>query len=207
MATDGDNFNLNRRCTNIETPSKKRRTGERNDSSSSSESVREPLTVERSTNHVFQPLSLISVWTEPGSTTRCVSVAVLLPSGIDAGHFAVRVAEGGRQLDVNVQWPSALSNLEQLHRKWLTAEGSDKMEMYHPKYLGFENALKAHRERCVDTVESSARITLPFAVQTHVYGKYNLGWRENTARMVYIDLKAYEEHYGILQDDNSFEIL
>lgn len=197
---------LNRRCTNGDTPSKKRRTIDRADKSASSDSIGEPLTTETSTNHMFQPLSLISTWIEPGSTTRCVSVAILLPSGIDAGHFAVRVAEGGRQLEVTVEWPNALSNLELLHRKWLTAEGGDKMETYHPKYLGFENALKAHRERCVDTVESTARVTLPFAVQTHIYGKSNLGWRDNMARMVYVDLKAYEEQYGILQDDKSFEI-
>lgn len=81
------------------------------------------------------------------------------------------------------------------------------MKTYHPKYFGFENSLKGHRERFEDTVESTALITIPSFVRTHIYGNYNIWWRENMARMVEILFKMYEYQYGIFQDDNSFEIL
>lgn len=80
------------------------------------------------------------------------------------------------------------------------------MQNYHPKYLGFEDGLKAYRDRSSDSVESTACIALPFSVQTHIYAKSNLGWKEDSTRMVYIDLKAQDDNYGMMHDENSFEM-
>ncbi len=79
--------------------------------------------------------------------------------------------------------------------------------MYHPKFLGFEHALREKRERNSDAVKSTAFIPLPFPVQTHLDAKYNLGWARNSSRVVYVDLKAFVESYAVGNDQDDFEIL
>lgn len=53
----------------------------------------------------------------------------------------------------------------------------------------------------------SARTPLPFAVQSHIFSKHNLGWRDNETRMVYVDLQAGVEQYAVVNDENDFEIM
>lgn len=155
---------------------------------------------------LFCPLYLVSEWAEPGTTNKRLTVAINLPSGVGPGHFSVRVAEGGRHLELTVEWPEPMVNLENLHKKWLNSTSDDRIEKYHPKYIGFEAALKRFRARDSDIIESTAQIALPFTVQTHVDARFNLGWKENTTRVVYVDLKAYEENYMVMRDENSFEM-
>lgn len=50
-------------------------------------------------------------------------MAVVLPSGVGAGHFSVRVVESGRELELTVAWPTSLMGLKVLRRKWLQSEG------------------------------------------------------------------------------------
>ena len=114
--------------------------------------------------------------------------------------------EGGREFELSVIWPKPMIDLYIMHKKWLTAGSTDRIERYHPKFIGFENALKIHRKKSSDSVESLARIALPFPVQTHIEKRYNLGWKDDCTRMLYVDLKAYEQSYAILQDENSFEL-
>lgn len=154
----------------------------------------------------FHPLHLISTWTEPDSTNQCVTVAVVLPSGVGSGGFSVRVLENGRELELVVRMPKQLQDMKLLHRKWLRSTRYDRMEPYHPKIVGFQNALKELRQHTEDFVESTARIALPISVQTHIFAKYNMSWRDDTTKLLYLDLKAPVENYGILQDDNSFEL-
>lgn len=132
-------------------------------------------------------------------------MAVFLPSGVRAGEYSTRVREGGQEFEVHVKWPLPLCNDEMLHRKWLRSE-EDRLEGYHPKLLGFENALKEYREKRADSVKSVVRIASPFAVETHIVRRSPLGWAENAARMIYNDMKAYEESYGVEQNGADFEI-
>ena len=77
--------------------------------------------------HLFKPLHLITCWMEPKTTTRRVTVVVLLPTGIGSGDFSVRITEDGKCLEVCVVWPDSLINIETLHRKWLTSTGDEKL--------------------------------------------------------------------------------
>lgn len=43
------------------------------------------------TSPVFTPLFLRSQWVEPGSTTKMVTVAMVLPTGVGKGQFDVKV--------------------------------------------------------------------------------------------------------------------
>lgn len=155
----------------------------------------------------FKPLYVLSVWTEPRTTTKCITLAIVLPSGVGSGKFSCRVVDGGEYVELTVMWPNPLIDIETMHRKWIQADSQTDFKLYHPKVIGFQNALKQLRIRSSDIIESTARIPLPFVVQTHIYGKYNLAWRDSTTRMVYLDLKGVVEEYAVLNDAESFEIL
>jgi len=142
----------------------------------------------------FKPLYLISRWQEDETPTEMLSVAILLPSGIQGGDFHVRVVEGGNRLELKVIWPIPLIDEQLLHRKWLGPTASVPIAKYHPKFSRFQKEeLKEYRDSRNTMVESLAFIPLPIAVQLNIHAKGNLSWPESTARIVYLDLKGYEE--------------
>lgn len=80
------------------------------------------------------------------------------------------------------------------------------MERYHFKLLVIEAILKLFRGHITDKVESVACFPLPFALQIHIQGQCNLGWKDDPTRLVYVDLKAYDEMNTVMRDENSFEL-
>ena len=68
--------------------------------------------------------------------------------------------------------------------------------MFHPAVLSLEDALKEKRERASDSVVSTARIPLPFPLQTHIEGKTNLFFKQSGTKLVYVELKATAESYS-----------
>ena len=104
-----------------------------------------------------------------------------------------------------MQWADPLIDRRMLHKKWLSA--STGFEMYHAKIIRFEASLKRLRKRNMDYIESSAHISLPFPVQSHILAKKNLKWRANRTRMVYVDLRASVEQYAVVNDEDEFEIV
>lgn len=159
-------------------------------------------------SHGFRPMFLMSEWQEPRTMTKCLSIAIVLPSGVEAGGFCARVVESGEFVELVVRWPAPLVDPELLHRKWIASnQGGDHIEAYHPKIVGFQNALKSLRKQASDNVESTVRIPLPFAVQTHIDAKYNLAWRDSTVRIVYLELKAILETYAVMKDSDQFEVV
>ena len=139
--------------------------------------------------------------------TRRITAAVVLPSGVESGDFSICVAPGGMSLEITVEWPEPLVDLTIMHRKWLSGGSTGDFQVFHPKYTGFEHALKNVRDRSSDTVVSVARIPLPFPVQTHIDSKFNLAWRESSTKMVYIEMKAFAEQYSVVNDEDEFEVL
>lgn len=65
----------------------------------------------KKTDVCFVPLHLLSNWIEPESTTRRLTVALLLPSDFTPGKFLVRVSEDGLFLELTVFWPKLLIDL------------------------------------------------------------------------------------------------
>ena len=121
----------------------------------------EDISESLSGHRLFRPLYLLSEWSEPGTTTKRITVAIVLPSGIETGNFSIRIVEDGKCLLLVVQWPDPLMDLRMMHKKWLSQ--TNGFQMYHPKVSGFETGLKRLRKRTIDYIESSARILLPFA--------------------------------------------
>jgi len=156
----------------------------------------------------FKPLYLVGEWDEPGSKTKRLTLAIVLPSGFNKSDFTLQVLEGGLTLELAVQWPAPLVDLHLLHQKWLREASKDEdcpFTMFHPKVLSLEDALKKKRKRAADSVISTARILLPFAVQTHIESKTNLGFKDSGTKLVYVDLKAMAETYAVVNDNEEFE--
>lgn len=101
----------------------------------------------------------------------------------------LHVSPRGRELELTFKWPNPLKNVEQLHLQWI-CDAETKMEMYHPKFLGFENFLKGLRERGTDRVESLDHIFLPFVFQTHIVRRTPLGWRDSSGHLIHVYIKA-----------------
>ena len=121
----------------------------------------------------------------------------------------MRVTEDGKCVELTVLWPRPLVDMELVRKKWLSQDAlaGEKFERYHPKCVGFEASLKELRARASEDIESVARISLPFAVQTRIDSKSNLGWINDPTRIVCIDLKADVDLYATAHDENAFELL
>lgn len=158
------------------------------------------------TTGFFKPLYTISIWKEPETMTRRVTLAIVLPSGIECGNFSLRVINGGGCLEVTVKWPTPLLDLSMMHKKWLTGVSSP-YQVYHPEYIGFQESMKKLRCKSTDWIESMTRIPLPFTVETHIHDKHNLGWRDNSTKLLYVRLKAAVEQYAVHTDKEKFDLL
>lgn len=160
------------------------------------------------TGQTFTPHAIQSVWTDPDSTINCLSVAILLPSGVRPKDvLTTRVLEGGRELEITILWPKPFYDMKTLHKKWITpstsggAQSCTSMQTYHPKFLGFELFLKPFRKRAHDPIEAVGRVGLKIAVQAHIFDRTHLGWLDSAARVLYVDLKAPANKYGPLKND------
>lgn len=113
-----------------------------------------------------QPLYIISVWVETGTTTKRLTVAILLPSGFLICELLVRVPENGCALEMKINWPDPLFNIKTLHHKWEQSTGSDLIDERHLKLIGFKRFSKTYRGRSSCRVDSTSRINFLFQVQT-----------------------------------------
>lgn len=152
----------------------------------------------------FSPMSIQSVWTESVSTTECLTVAILLPSGVRPKDvLSVRVLDGGRELEISIMWPNELYNISVLHKKWLKLDIRDSFALrkYHPKFLGFESFLKPYRKRSEDRIESIGYVPLRIQFQQHIFSRDHLEWFDDAARVLYVDVKTPTNSYGLCKDD------
>ena len=153
---------LNRKCSDVKSPSRKTRfchALEANlESEDECEEVEEVEDVSESLSgpRLFRPLYLLSEWSEPETKTTRITVAIVLPGGIETGNFSIRIVEDGKRLLLVLQRPDPLIDLRKMHKKWFSH--TNGFEMYHPKVSGFEGGLKRLRKRSIDYIESSARI-------------------------------------------------
>ena len=154
------------------------------------------------TTNQYSSLCLISTWREEKTMIKRVTVAIVLPSGVGRGQFSIRVAEGGRHLELMVRWPRPLINISLMHKKFLISTGETYTD-YHPEFLGFMDALRKLRARAADWVETTTRIHLPFVVESH-FKKENLAWKDDETKMVYVRLKAFVEEYAVENDTDNF---
>lgn len=97
--------------------------------------------------NTFIPIYNWSFCQEPRTTRRCVTIVILLPTGITPGDFKVRVGESGDCLDISATWPNALTDMTLLHCKWLSDKKiwmftSKSMVSSHPLSLSVPTVMK-----------------------------------------------------------------
>lgn len=134
-----------------------------------------------------------------------MTVAIVLPSGVDR-NFTVRVSPDGHNLLLSVTWPSPIVDLKMLHRKWISSNGDDHLEMYHPKFIDFEHFFKKFRVVNIDTIESTAVIKLLFQVQTHISDKFSLWWDDSSSKVIYVELRGQVNWYNFNSRNEDFEV-
>lgn len=123
------------------------------------------------------------------------------PRSVETGHVFSEFLGGRRTLELIVDWPPFLTDLDMLHKKWLFSSGVDHIRKYHPKYLEFECTLKVFFEHKSDSTRSKAHLLCPFPVETQMVSNHNLDWKDRSSRVVYIVLKSHSEDYAILRVD------
>ena len=143
-------------------------------------------------------------YTTPNTTTRRLSLAINLPSGVGPGGLSRHVVDGGEYYELQGYWPLELIEVKPLHRKWLNADREGHLEPYHPKILGCIASLKEFCIRTSETVTSTARIPLPFMMRTTEVGRSRIQLRGSSTRLLYVDLRAAVEYYALTEDQDGF---
>lgn len=151
---------------------------------------------------LFWTLHVIATWEESETVTKRANVAIVTLSGFQS--YSARVVEEGRELELIVRWTEPLANPKVLHGKWMEAEATEHIQVYHTRIQDFKRALKTLRSHAEDGMDSAARIVLPFPVYMVVEAKQNLGFCDSGSKIVYIELKAYVDTYELVKEGAAF---
>lgn len=139
----------------------------------------------------WEPLYSIALW-KVGAKESKVSVAIVLPSGVDLKHeVKIFVSDNQRELAVHVKWPRMISDVDALHHHW-NEKNKNALPDFHPKIIAFHDFYSGLRKREDDDLYSVAHILLPIQVQKNVEAIYRLGDEYGT-RIMYVDLKGFQD--------------
>eukprot|EP00171_Calliarthron_tuberculosum_P003925 IDg3925t1 len=159
---------------------------------------------------VFKPLFCMGEYETKTEDMR-ISVAILMPSGIcerKADHD-VKVTDNGLALEVSVVWPPCMSDMLYLHKKWID---NDPAFVDNVRLAGFRSFFRRLRTSSADTLVSSYKIKLPFAVKTEITivkkNRFYLSWAKSNQRVLYVTLEAHDSERNVEEDAiPTFEVL
>ena len=139
-------------------------------------------------NTEWVPLYSIWCWQDPNSREKCITVAVVLPSGVGDQNGQVNVyVDNEAYLAIRVDLPSALTNTTQLHKLWLSGATVPQIQNYHPRIQGHLQALDS---MSAETKKSTTKIELPCIVSPQIREKKFLSWKDTTQRVLYCTMVA-----------------
>lgn len=145
----------------------------------------------------------VSLWVGiKGTKTRIFTVEIVLPSC--EGCFKVRVLDNSEVLELTVDLPKMLVAVQLLQSTWTT---DAKFSDFYPKLLGFEASLKKISKKITDTVSSTDCIGLSCDVQSQIDVKYNIYWRDDTCRVLYVIIKDMFYDYAEVNDTIDLEFV
>lgn len=126
-----------------------------------------------------------------------ITIAVTLTAGVPLASLSARIVEDGKVLQLTIKWPDALLDPLRLCRKWLQSKGPEAMTPYHPEIVGFQRCLKTLRSGWKDSVQSTTRIVLPFAVEKLIDMQKAISFADGTKeKLLYIRLRQSIDEYA-----------
>lgn len=147
---------------------------------------------------------IISHWIEPSTTIARLNVAVLLPSGTKESNFKVGILPHGRVLEVSINFPSPLINMQLMHKYFITRSGTFDAAEVSLAINGFEKALKSRREHMDSDVINTTQIVLPFKVSTD-FSYHYLGWQGDSTLIVYVKLHSHRDAYAHVSNSQQLQ--
>ena len=131
----------------------------------------------------------MSEW-ENSEQQEMVTVAISLTGGVDIGsECKVYVSDNNCDLVVMEKMVDLLSNVELLHKHWLSGKDKNTFVPNSPVLTGFHKYFASIRKREDEDIFMTAIIPLPFPVEKHIVDLYRLG-NEKGARVLYVVLRA-----------------
>lgn len=154
----------------------------------------------------FNPIYMASSWTDRRQKMRKqFSLPILLPSGIGIDEIQVSLSEEGTALFIEVAWPDALMNQENLLSGFITDESCSHYTIDHAEVLSPDTNLK---EFCTsigakrsEPIKTTSNIRFPYPVENSDFELILIPCKsKNTsspeADVLLVHLFAVEEEYG-----------
>lgn len=146
----------------------------------------------------------MSIWKEPGTSRRHITVKILLPSVFGAGYFTAPVIWEGDILELSVAWPKPLFYVDDSPRM-------TPVSLIFIQVISFLTQLCRTFERTSKTMwhptESVAQIGPLFSAQTYIEIKHNLAYRDNLWRVMYLSSKDVDENYAMVNGCTKIEFV
>lgn len=124
-----------------------------------------------------------------------ITVVILVPSGVN--KFSFKVIQEKHVLSFSATWPTVLTNSKLLHKKWLTAGNGKDIAPYHPRIIGYQDAVESVRSELGDTLESTTFIDLPVQVLKEIRESHYLGFENDNTCVYYIDLTSTKNNQEV----------
>ena len=145
------------------------------------------------------PLLLKAVTTDPETERKSVFLYILTPSGVV--NETITVSNDGTILEVKFKWPEQLTEMDNLN-----AINEQFVRSVETRVLlkgACRTALKQHREKVIDDIESLFRFRLPFEC-SRTFKSNPCQWKNGT-RIIFVELMAVEDEYAnVLKNTTTF---
>ena len=106
------------------------------------------------------PIHHVVRWCDGSSRDR-MTVMVLMPTGVDE-NFTCRVVENGAELEITMEWPRAIYNVDDMHKQLYTElETKEDYGDFLLKKAAISKAVKKIMKEKDDRMVSKCRIQLP----------------------------------------------
>ena len=132
----------------------------------------------------------MAVW-ENHLLRKFVTVVIVLDGGVDIDKDTkIKVSADGYEIIVKQKLVERVANVDKLHQIFRKKDPT-AYPSYHPKTMAFQKSLKGLKREVGDKIYNTARIRIPFQVQSDIMEKHKLGDSEGV-RLLYVDLRAVQ---------------
>jgi hypothetical protein len=145
---------------------------------------------EKETTNVWTPIYYSGIFVDC-SKTKCVTLVILLPSGIsndENENVVATVSEDRKCLILTANWPEPFSNVQGMHEFWdITNFEPDQARNFQRRQISLEIVVDGMKENRRDQLQSTSSIELPFVVQKNVVSAFIVP-EENNVNILYVTL-------------------